>query len=321
MTMEPATLVARPGVVYDPTKTYSEWTGDEDTTHTPSIGWLIYEDGDASDRTPDRVLHSGRTIYATPYWHSAYLAGLNLTGPAIAVANDCHDIASWGQRPQQDNLWKDKYVDYDGSISDDPVNQVPYFRDWEAHLCRMAHDVDQFNEYSVEHRRPDSYKIVPGGTHSAETQIRNQNALQVFRPMIGDALRRIDAWSKIDPQAVLNFGWKEQLPGLKNIIENKVCYACPHPHAIREFAILHDYSAWRTALDHREIIGDPDTGTVRMRVPLIVKDSIPWTPHPTEDLAFFGGDVETGWHRSIEWFNEAVNRYDRIYAALYAATI
>ena len=49
----------------------------------------------------------------------------------------------------------------------------------------MAHHVDQFNEYSIEHRRPDSYKIVPGGDHSAETQIRNQNALQVFRPMIG----------------------------------------------------------------------------------------------------------------------------------------
>ena len=46
----------------------------------------------------------------------------------------------------------------------------------------MAHHVDQFNEYSIEHRRPDSYKVIPGGAHSAETQIRNQNALTGIPP-------------------------------------------------------------------------------------------------------------------------------------------
>ena len=139
--------------------------------------------------------------------------------------------------------------------------------------------------------------------------------------MIGDALRRLDAWAAVDPAATLNFGWKEQLPGIQNIIENKVCFACEHPHSIREFARLHDYSAWRTALDHRRVL-DEVTGSVRMRVPSIVRDAVPWAPHATEDLAFFGGSSpETGWRTAIEWFDEAVHRYDRIYAARYAATI
>ena len=192
---------------------------------------------------------------------------------------------------------------------------------WQPHLYLMAHHVDQFHEYCIGHRRPDSYQIIPGGAYSAEMQIRNQNALQVFRPMIGDALRRLDAWAAIDPEAVLNFGWKEQLPGIQNIIENKVCFVCEHPYSIREFARLHDYSAWRTALDYQQVI-DEVTGSVRMRVPSIVRDVEPWTPHATENLAFFGGTMpETGWKQAIRWFDIAVHRYDRLYAARYAATI
>ena len=216
-----------------------------------------------------------------------------------------------------------RYLDYDGHYSTDPVNQVPDHRVWEPHLCRMAHDVHQFNIDSTEFRRADTYASVPMGVHSAETQIRNQNTFQVFRAMIGDALRRLDRWANL-PEAgdtgAFSTDWKQQREGIRVIIEDKVCQACEHPFSAREFARLHDYSAWRTILDHRRVLDDV-TGSAIMRVPTIVRDTEPWQPHATENLAFFGGtDLETGWRTAIEWYDEAVHRYDRLYAPRYAVT-
>ena len=213
------------------------------------------------------------------------------------------------------------YLRYDGRHTNTPVNQVPDVRKWEPHLCLMAHDVDQFNIDTAEMRRPDSYATVPSGTHSAETQIRNQNTMQLFRATIGDALRRLDRWAALDPakggSGVFSEDWKEQREGIRAIIEDKVCQACEHKFSAREFARLHDYSAFRTILDHRRVL-DEVTGSVIMRVPTIVRDAEPWTPHATENLTFFGGnDVEQGWRTAIEWYDEAVHRYDRLYADRY----
>ena len=214
------------------------------------------------------------------------------------------------------------YLGYNGVYSGTPVNQVPDFRKWEPHICLMAHDVDQFNIDTAEMRRPDSFATVPSGAHSAETQIRNQNTMQVFRATIGGALLKLDRWANLDPakggSGVFSEDWKEQREGIRAIIEDKVCQACEHKFSAREFARLHDYSAFRTILDHRRVL-DEVTGSVLMRVPTIVRpDSGPWTPHPTENLTFFGGnDVEQGWRTAIEWYDEAVHRYDRKYADRY----
>ena len=211
------------------------------------------------------------------------------------------------------------YFGYDGITGSAPVNQVPDVRKWEAHLARIAHDVDQFNIDTSEFRRPDTFKSVPVGSHSAETQIRNQNTLQVFRSMIGDALRRLDGWAAIDPTVTGSNSWSELREGIRAIIEDKVCQACEHHYSAREFARLHDYSAWRTALDHRRELDN--IGSVFMRVPMIDRSSVPWSPHPTENLAWFGGtQVDEGWRRAVEWYDEAIHRYDRTYAERYPTT-
>ena len=222
-------------------------------------------------------------------------------------------------------VWSDAatgygYLGYDGIYSRSPVNQAYYVRKWEPHLCLMAHDVDQLNIDTLELRRPESFATVPSGAHSAETLIRNQNTMQVFRAMIGDALRRLDRWADLAPEGTDSFStdWQQQREGIRVIVEDKVCQACEHKYSAREFARLHDYSAWRTILDHRRVL-DEVTGSVIMRVPTIVRDAVPWTPHATENLAFFGGnDVEQGWRTAIEWYDEAVHRYDRKYATRYA---
>ena len=110
-----------------------------------------------------------------------------------------------------------RYLDYAGFYSFDPVNQVYYVREWEPHLCTMAHDVDQFNTNTAEFRRPDSWKKVPHGDHSAETQIRNQNTMQVFRAGIGDALRRLDRWANLAPEGTDSFStdWQQQREGIR----------------------------------------------------------------------------------------------------------
>ena len=218
----------------------------------------------------------------------------------------------------QDPPW---YMDYDGNAQSSQVNQIPDLDVWERHVCNMAHDTDQFNIDAIEFRKPSSYKDVPQGAHSAETQIRNQNTLQFFRAVIGQAFRKLDAWAKLDPRGdtgSFSTDWKLQREGIRAIIEDKLCQACEHQWSAREFARLHDYSAWRTILDHRRVL-DEGTGSVFMRVPAIVRDAVPWTPHPTENLTFFGGNnVEVGWETAVSWYDEAIHRYDRLYAPRYA---
>ena len=213
------------------------------------------------------------------------------------------------------------WMDYDGNAQTSQVNQLPDLDVWERHVCSMAHDTDQFNIDAVEFRKPSSYKDVPQGAHSAETQIRNQNTLQFFRAVIGNAFRKLDAWAKLDPRGdtgSFSTDWKQQREGIRAIIEDKLCQACEHQWSAREFARLHDYSAWRTILDHRRVL-DEGTGSVFMRVPAIVRDAVPWTPHPTENLTFFGGNnVEVGWETAVSWYDEAIHRYDRLYAPRYA---
>ena len=234
--------------------------------------------------------------------------------------SDVHLVhGAGGDHPQV--RFVDTWMDYDWNYSREVVNQIPYVQKWESHLCRIAHDVDQFNIDAVEFRKGDTYKDVPLGNHSAETQIRNQNTLQVFRAMIGNALRKLDAWANLDPAlggtGTFTTDWKEQLEGIRAIIEDKVCQACEHKFSAREFARLHDYSAWRTILDHRRVL-DEETGSVIMRVPTIDRSSEPWQPHATENLAFFGGNnVEQGWRTAVDWYDEAIHRYDRLYVERY----
>ena len=56
-------------------------------------------------------------------------------------------------------------------------------------------------------------------------------------------------------------------------------------------------------------------------LPIIVRDTEPWTPHATENLTFFGGtDVDQGWRTAIEWYDEAIHRFDRKYSERYVTT-
>ena len=283
-----------------------KWRADATFDLTKKICWVQLDDKET------------RRIRTAGDWHAPgniTQEGMHREAAREGAPDDPPYLGEW-----RDNLPSARYLGYDGFYSGSPVNQVYYVREWEPHLCLMAHDVDQLNIDTLELRRPESFATVPSGAHSAETLIRNQNTMQVFRAGIGDALRRLDRWAKLAPEGTDSFttDWQQQREGIRVIIEDKVCQACEHKYSAREFARLHDYSAWRTILDHRRVL-DEVTGSVIMRVPTIVRDAVPWTPHATENLAFFGGtDVEQGWRTAIEWYDEAVHRYDRKYATRYA---
>ena len=300
MTDEAVTIELKPGDKYNPDATFMDLT--------KKVSWSILSDEES------------RRVDYTRGWENPNtytLDGMLSRGARYAASEKAAYLAEYSETETGYS-----YLGYDGIYSATPVNQIPDNRKWEPHLCRIAHDVDQFNIDAIEFRKNTTYKDVPLGVHSPETQIRNQNTMQVFRAMVGDALRRLDRWAKLDPReggsGAFSRDWKAQREGIRVIIEDKVCQACEHQYSPRQFARLHDYSAWRTALDHRHALDD--VGTVSMRVPMIDRTSEPWAPHPTENLARFGGNtayIDQNWYTAIEWYDEAVHRYDRLYAPRY----
>ena len=109
------------------------------------------------------------------------------------------------------------YLDYDGSLSAEPVNQVPYTTAFKDHAARFAHQLD-----------------AGMGVHtllSAEERDR-LIILNTQKDVIGSAVIRYDEWGTVDPEELIIGGvydgtllWKRNLPDMQEI-DRILCGQC-----------------------------------------------------------------------------------------------
>ena len=283
MTTETESVVARPGTIYNPDITYTEWAGDEDTTHTPIMGWIIYEDGDDIDRKIDDVVIPGRLAGRATYVHAGFLSGIPQSGPSLIVANDCHDT-SWGDRPQQDNLWKGAYLNYDGSLSETPTNQWGYLPEWRADVARFCHSFDSLPGFESFNQLSANQKIT---------------TYRVGQTMGGHAWERLGFWLTYD--ASLSGDWK--LPIVFDPVKkarDAVCIECQSATGARRLALSIDASAFATKLSQGRI-----HQTDRSVNPWIPGDLLTVVPAPDEEIT-----IATAISAHVAAFNAARDYYD-----------
>ena len=213
----------------------------------------------------------------------------------------------------------------------EPVNPVPYLhgyhklvnskkvwiKGWFEHTSTFAHEIDQlYADHTHQMRQPDSYKTLPDMPHDTESNMRNQNALQVGRGMCGYAFQQTEDFARlpIDGGGTGNVAtdWKLHYPKVLEDIQ-ELCVFCEHAFFLRQFLIKHDMLAWRNALDEVLVKRAGDQELRYMRCPKVDKTSEPWMPS-TENFATFSGNAPLRWWKNnmVKW-GEAVDYYDAHY--------
>ena len=231
-------------------------------------------------------------------------------------------FASRWSLPPDDTESSGWYLGYDGSFNPEPVNQIPYFRVWMKHVATFAHEIDTyFSEHTVHHTDTASYKSSYDINHSEDSILRNRNALQYGRALCGLVFDEVLRWSKLDPlgnPAIDAFDWRMEKPKVEALVE-ALCLACEHPYWLREFVLIHEPDAWRTALDTRVRA----FGQNVLALPKLDRSSEPWMPVPYDEndprgssLHLVGGNNPVGaWKGFIAQYKQAVLYYDRNYSS------
>ena len=195
--------------------------------------------------------------------------------------------------------------------------KIVYVKGWFEHTSTFAHEIDQlYADHTHQMRQPDSYKTLPDMPHDTESNMRNQNALQVGRGMCGYAFQQTEDFARlpIDGGGTGNVAtdWKLHYPKVLEDIQ-ELCVFCEHAFFLRQFLIKHDVVAWRNALDEVLVKRAGDQELRYMRCPKVDKTSEPWMPS-TDNFATFSGNAPLRWWKNnmVKW-GEAVDYYDAHY--------
>ena len=210
------------------------------------------------------------------------------------------------------------FVGYDGLRSTEPVNQVPDFLTWVRHATTFAHEIDSYYaDHTHQLRQRESYRTLPDMPHTDESNMRNQNALQLGRGACGYVFDKVLLYSKL-PQdgggsGVLATDWKMQRGGVLEDVE-ALCLTCPHPYWLRQFIVKHDVARWRTALDELLVRTAGGRTFSYMRCPKIDRSTEIWLPS-TASITTFSGNAPLNWWKTqmVNW-GKAVDYYDAHFA-------
>ena len=205
------------------------------------------------------------------------------------------------------------YVDYDGSLSADPVNQVPEYTKWMKYVATLAHELDtMYQPHTYAHTLGSNYKMSPDLAHSELALLRNQNTLQYCRGLIGQAFAQLKSWAAVDPQRLFGGSdikiWKFYQERIHSLLE-QLCFLCDSGSWPRKFLLKHGARTWRAALD--EVI--TEHGRSYMRIPVINKSGSTWEPSSRSIVTMHGNNLERSWQNLIESYAEALNYYDDNY--------
>ena len=91
------------------------------------------------------------------------------------------------------------YMDYDGSISPEPVNQIPHFQAFKSHAARLMHQLDAtIGHHSLQAAEEDDRETIR----------------ETIRDMIGAAWIKYQEWAVIDPEELIIGGNNDGKPTL-----------------------------------------------------------------------------------------------------------
>ena len=212
MTSPPDLPIVHPGLVWDGVTEYANTlpAGFSNLWHVRLGGdghRLISEEFSTSDGPMSRMRHRQRDGWVT--------------------------IGFASENPQHKLGW---FLNYDGTLSETPVNQTPYLDEFQGHAATFAHQLDAaMGHHSLQ---------------SAEEEDR-LTTLQTLSAMIGSAWIRYRTWEAIDPTELVIGGNNDGIPLWKitldeNIeVDRRICGQCSIATIARQFLLNADLPAFR----------------------------------------------------------------------------
>ena len=176
------------------------------------------------------------------------------------------------------------YIDYDWTLSTEPVNQWAFVNPWRAHVATFAHSFDALPGF-------ESFRSLPAAS--------KVTAFQVGQTIGGHAWERLAFWLTYD--AALSEDWK--LPLVMDPVKkavDAVCIECQSVSAARRLALNINATTFAAKLAAGRI-----HGTNRTATPWEPGDLLTIVPESSEDVT-----VQTAIAAYVAAFNAARDHYD-----------
>ena len=198
-----------------------------------------------------------------------------------------YNHASWLNRAPHNarNNIRGKYLGYDLSYNESPVNQHAYLGEWRADVARFCHSFDALPGF-------ESFRQL--------TAAQKTTAFRVGQTIGGHAWERLGFWLTYD--AALSGDWK--LPIVFDPVEkarNAVCIECQSESGARRLSLSIDHAAFGTKLSQGRI-----HQTDRSVNPWTPGDLLTVVPAPGEEVT-----IETAISTHVAAFNGARDYYDK----------
>ena len=217
------------------------------------------------------------------------------------------------------------YPPLDGEATEvalEPVNQVPYLREFLQHCCTFAHELlTDHQPHAPRLRHVDAWNIAPDLALDVASIEKNRVGMRYYRGVIGYFFDQLDKFEAM-PGDVLRLGqfdenWQDELPILQ-ALDKYVCGECRDESGgsrLRDFIHYCNVSEWDNTLTAVEQLAIGSAIQYRARLPKIDRsnpDNL--RPHATRNVRDWVSNVpsvDSGWRSMMRDFDAAVKRYDR----------
>ena len=214
------------------------------------------------------------------------------------------------------------YYAYDGTSSEEPVNQIPYLRAFLNHCCTFAHEalVDH-QPHASRLRGVDSWNIAPDIVLDVPSINKNRVGMRYYRGRLGYFYDKIQDFEALpgDTSRLGQFdqNWRDELPEMQ-ALDRDLCDDCRDDGGgsrLRDFIHHCNVAEWDNVLDAVETLSVGVSVQYRFRLPKINRtDPDNVRPHATRNVRTWvsnNASAESGWRIMMRDFDAAVKRYDR----------
>ena len=204
----------------------------------------------------------------------------------------------------------------------EPVNQVPYQREFLKHCCTFAHEIlTDHTPHAPRLRTIDSWNVASDITLDVDSIEKNRVGMRYYRGVIGYFYDKVTRFAAM-PRDTLRLGqfdenWRDEWPVMQ-ALDKYVCGECQDEAGgsrLRDFIHHCNVAEWDAAMDTMERLSVGASSQYRGRLPKINRsnpDNL--RPHATNNVRDWvsnNNSVESGWRSMMRDFDAAVKRYDR----------